>query len=40
VTAVAFDLGYESASAFSTMFRRAMRINPRAFINGASEPQR
>jgi transcriptional regulator GlxA family with amidase domain len=40
VTAVALDLGYESASAFSTMFRRAMRINPRAFINGASEPQR
>jgi methylphosphotriester-DNA--protein-cysteine methyltransferase len=38
VTNVALDLGYESASAFSTMFRRVMRINPRAFMN--SEPQR
>lgn len=36
VTTVALDLGYESASAFSTMFRRALRINPRAFIAGGS----
>ena len=32
VTAVAIDLGYESASAFSTMFRRSLGIAPRAFI--------
>jgi AraC-like DNA-binding protein len=32
VTAVAVDLGYESASAFSTMFRRALGTAPRAFI--------
>jgi AraC-like DNA-binding protein len=31
VTAVAMDLGYESASAFSTMFRRAIGTAPRAF---------
>ncbi len=36
VTRVALDLGYESASAFSTMFRRALRISPRAFIAGGS----
>ena len=36
VTTVAMDLGYESASAFSTMFRRSLGIAPRAFIsNGA-----
>lgn len=34
VTAVAMDLGYESASAFSTMFRRSLGIAPRAFVNG------
>ena len=32
VTAVAIDLGYESPSAFSTMFRRSLGIAPRAFI--------
>jgi AraC-like DNA-binding protein len=32
VTAVAMDLGYESPSAFSTMFRRALGIAPKAFI--------
>ena len=32
VTTVALDLGYESASAFSTMFRRALGMAPRAFI--------
>jgi AraC-like DNA-binding protein len=34
VTAVAMDLGYESASAFSTMFRRSLGISPRAFTTG------
>lgn len=33
VTTVAMDLGYESASAFSTMFRRSLGIGPRAFIS-------
>ena len=32
VTTVAMDLGYESASAFSAMFRRALGIAPRSFI--------
>lgn len=32
VTTVALDLGYESASAFSTMFRRALRMSPRAYM--------
>jgi AraC-like DNA-binding protein len=32
VTTVAVDLGYESPSAFSTMFRRSLGIAPRAFI--------
>ena len=31
VTSVAIDLGYESPSAFSTMFRRAVGMAPRAF---------
>ena len=34
VTTVALDLGYESASAFSTMFRRSLGIAPRAFTTG------
>ena len=34
VTRVALDLGYESPSAFSTMFRRSLGIAPRAFIHG------
>jgi quercetin dioxygenase-like cupin family protein len=34
VTTVAVDLGYESPSAFSTMFRRALGIAPRAFTAG------
>ncbi len=34
VTTVALDLGYGSPSAFSTMFRRALGIPPRAFIAG------
>jgi AraC-like DNA-binding protein/mannose-6-phosphate isomerase-like protein (cupin superfamily) len=38
VTTVAMDLGYESASAFSTMFRRSLGIAPRGFIarNGSA----
>ena len=32
VTTVALDLGYESASAFSTMFRRSLGVAPRRFI--------
>ena len=35
VTAVAIDLGYESPSAFSTMFRRALGTAPRAFATGS-----
>lgn len=34
VTTVAVDLGYESPSAFSTMFRRALGMPPRAFAAG------
>jgi AraC-like DNA-binding protein len=34
VTAVAIDLGYESPSAFSTMFKRAVGVAPRAFAAG------
>ena len=36
VTTVAFDLGYESASAFSTMFRRSLGVAPRAFVKTAA----
>jgi AraC-like DNA-binding protein len=32
VTSVALDLGYESASAFSTMFRRSLGVPPREFM--------
>lgn len=32
VTSVALDLGYESASAFSTMFRRSLGVAPRDFV--------
>jgi AraC-like DNA-binding protein/quercetin dioxygenase-like cupin family protein len=32
VTTVALDLGYESPSAFSTMFKRALGLAPRDFI--------
>jgi len=38
VTTVAIDLGYESPSAFSTMFRRALGVVPRTFIpRGSAE---
>ncbi len=36
VTAVAIDLGYESPGAFSTMFRRALGMAPRAFAAESS----
>jgi AraC-like DNA-binding protein/quercetin dioxygenase-like cupin family protein len=36
VTTVAMDLGYESPSAFSAMFRRSLRIPPRSFIAGSN----
>lgn len=36
VTATALDLGYESTSAFSAMFRRALGQTPRAFVAGCS----
>ena len=35
VTATALDLGYESASAFSVMFRRSLGQTPRAFVAGS-----
>jgi len=35
VTTVAMDLGYESAGAFSTMFRRSLGVSPRAFMASA-----
>jgi AraC-like DNA-binding protein/quercetin dioxygenase-like cupin family protein len=35
VTHVAIDLGYESPSAFSTMFRRALGVAPRGFSRQA-----
>jgi AraC-like DNA-binding protein/quercetin dioxygenase-like cupin family protein len=38
VTTVAMDLGYESPSAFSAMFRRSLLIPPRSFI-AAREPE-
>lgn len=38
VTAVAIDLGYESPSAFSTMFRRALGSAPRAFAAAGVPP--
>jgi AraC-like DNA-binding protein/quercetin dioxygenase-like cupin family protein len=34
VTFVALDLGYESTSAFSAMFRRALGASPRAYLAG------
>jgi AraC-like DNA-binding protein/quercetin dioxygenase-like cupin family protein len=34
VTTVAMNLGYESASAFSTMFKRSLGVSPRRFLSG------
>jgi AraC-like DNA-binding protein len=33
VTSVAFDMGYESSSAFSYMFRRTIGVSPRDFYS-------
>ncbi len=38
VTQVAFDLGYESVSAFSAMFRRAAGASPRQFRHRPTQP--
>jgi AraC-like DNA-binding protein/quercetin dioxygenase-like cupin family protein len=38
VTTVAMDLGYDSPSAFSAMFRRSLRATPRSFIAGPQSP--
>jgi AraC-like DNA-binding protein len=40
VTTVAFDLGYDTVSAFIAMFRRAVGMTPTAYLNsiGASDP--
>lgn len=35
VTTVAMDLGYDSPSAFSAMFRRSLHATPRSFIAGS-----
>ncbi|MGI9025478.1 MAG: AraC family transcriptional regulator [Burkholderiaceae bacterium] len=40
VTTVAFDLGYQSPGAFSTMFRRALGVAPRDFIRETREGKR
>lgn len=36
VTSVALDLGYESAAAFTTMFRRMLGVPPRAYFAGSA----
>jgi transcriptional regulator GlxA family with amidase domain len=37
VQSVARDLGYGSARAFSAMFRRLLRENPREYLNTLSK---
>lgn len=39
VTSVALDLGYESAPAFTTMFRRMLGVSPRAYMRQAEGPK-
>lgn len=39
VTTLALDLGYDSAPAFTTMFRRMLGASPRAYLRGRSEEQ-
>jgi AraC-like DNA-binding protein len=34
VTAIALDLGYESPSAFTAMFRRAFGVPPGQYLKG------
>jgi AraC-like DNA-binding protein len=38
VTAVAFDVGYSSPSAFTAMFRRAFGVPPTQFFVDAAPP--
>jgi AraC-like DNA-binding protein len=33
ITNIAFDLGYESSSAFSAMFRRMLGASPRKYLS-------
>jgi methylphosphotriester-DNA--protein-cysteine methyltransferase len=37
VTRVAFDLGYDSAAAFTTMFKRMLGAPPRFYLSEAPE---
>jgi len=37
VSSVAFDMGYESSSAFSYMFRRILGVSPSAFCRGDTD---
>ncbi len=39
ITRVALDLGYDSAPAFTTMFRRVLGVAPRAWMRGAGSRQ-
>ncbi|MEX0319518.1 MAG: helix-turn-helix transcriptional regulator [Ruegeria sp.] len=39
VTSVAFDMGYESSSAFSYMFRQTLGVSPSEFLRSRSVPQ-
>jgi AraC-like DNA-binding protein len=39
VTRVAFDLGYENAAAFTTMFRRMLGASPRSYLRDATEAE-
>jgi AraC-like DNA-binding protein/mannose-6-phosphate isomerase-like protein (cupin superfamily) len=38
ITGVAFDLGYDSVPAFTTMFKRMLGTSPRNYLRGAREP--
>ena len=38
VTTVAFDLGYQTPSAFVAMFRRALGVSPTRYLKEASDP--
>ncbi len=37
ITEVAFDLGYDSVPAFTTMFRRMLGASPRSYLRGARD---